>query len=114
MKFHKDYYSSNLMKGVIYSDESLETLEKWVIESFSGVPNYKRMNPAKKCSRSPWTSDDMNRIVYLTPVKDEDHLAITFYLPVMTEHYKQNPCAYVDYLLHLRMNSFSMTKKWQR
>lgn len=56
MKFHYDYYSSNLMKAVFYSDEPLETLESWVKESFSEIKNYNREHPAKGLG-SPWTKD---------------------------------------------------------
>ena len=45
MKFYKENYSANLMTLVIYSHESLETLENWVIESFSPVKNYDYPSP---------------------------------------------------------------------
>jgi len=39
IKFHEKFYSANRMKLVVCSDESIETLEKWVKEIFSKIPN---------------------------------------------------------------------------
>ncbi len=36
--FHK-YYSSNLMKLVVYGNQKISTLEKWVVKYFSSVKN---------------------------------------------------------------------------
>ncbi len=77
MKFWNKHYSANLMNLVVYSDETLETLEEWVKESFSAVTNE---NKVKKHFPSPYTKDEMSKIFYMVPVKDEDYLIITFYL----------------------------------
>jgi len=39
LDFHKKWYSSNLMKLVLYSNQSLDELEKLTIEMFSDVKN---------------------------------------------------------------------------
>ena len=37
--FYKKYYSSNLMNLAIYSNENVDTIEKWVRERFSSIKN---------------------------------------------------------------------------
>ena len=39
LKFHGDHYSSNIMKLAVMGAESLDTLQSWVTEFFSEVPN---------------------------------------------------------------------------
>ena len=77
MDFWNKYYSANLMNLVVYSDESLDTLEGWVKECFSGVTNE---NKVKKPLDNPYTKEELSKMFYMVPVKDEDYLIITFYL----------------------------------
>jgi secreted Zn-dependent insulinase-like peptidase len=77
MAFWNEHYSANLMNLVVYSDEKLETLEEWVKESFSAVVN---KNKVKKQITNPYTKDELSKMFYMVPVKDEDYLIITFYL----------------------------------
>jgi insulysin len=39
IKFYEQHYSANLMKLVVLGRESLDQLQKWVIEKFSQVPD---------------------------------------------------------------------------
>jgi insulysin len=39
LKFHKEWYSSNIMTLALSSNHSLEDMEKWVNEGFSEVVN---------------------------------------------------------------------------
>jgi insulysin len=39
VQFYQQHYSANLMKVVVYSKESLDTMEGWVLQKFSAVPN---------------------------------------------------------------------------
>ena len=39
IKFHEDYYSSNLMRLVLVGRDSIENLEKLAVENFSEVVN---------------------------------------------------------------------------
>jgi insulysin len=39
MDFHSRYYSSNLMKLVIYGRQPLDMLENWAKGMFSDIPN---------------------------------------------------------------------------
>jgi insulysin len=39
LEFHKRYYSSNVMKLVVYGQEPLETLEEWTKQLFGEITN---------------------------------------------------------------------------
>ena len=39
IEFYKKYYSSNIMKLAVYGKDSLDTMQKWVEEKFSAIPD---------------------------------------------------------------------------
>lgn len=45
LAFHREYYSANLMTLVIVGQESVDQLEAWAREFFSGVPNTNANKP---------------------------------------------------------------------
>ena len=45
LKFHERYYSSNQMTLAVTGTQSLDTMEKWVTEKFSSVPNRQQSAP---------------------------------------------------------------------
>jgi insulysin len=45
MKFHATWYSANIMKLVVLGRESLDQLEQWVLDKFSGVENKNVLAP---------------------------------------------------------------------
>lgn len=39
LDFHKNFYSSNIMKVVVYGCESLDVMQRWVEDKFSAIAN---------------------------------------------------------------------------
>ena len=60
IKFHEQFYSANLMKLVIYGRESLDELQSWTEELFSGVRNSQVIRP--EWPGQPWDLENKNNL----------------------------------------------------
>ena len=79
IKFYNKYYSANLMKLIVYSDEKIETLESWVKEFFIHIKN-KNLPSPNKDNAIPYGKEELTKMFYISPVKNENHLVLIFYL----------------------------------
>lgn len=95
------YYSANIMKLVVCSDDSLAELEKWVTESFSAIPNKNVVSPASKSLGSPFDGvvDYHKQICTLLPVHSVHFLQIVWFIPPTLGLYHQKPTEYIAHLL---------------
>lgn len=92
LKFYKESYSSNLMKLAVIGREDLSTLEKWVVEKFTTVPNY---NTAKPVFDAPvFTHNELQKLIKAKPVMSKNKLGLSFSVPdhdnswdVQSSHY---------------------------
>lgn len=62
LKFHKTWYSSNIMKLCISGKHSLEQLEKWAVEMFSPVENQNVVVPDLGKPMVPFTPDNLGTL----------------------------------------------------
>lgn len=87
LKFYNKFYSSNRMKLVVLGKESLEDLEKMVINMFSSVPN----KSLKEIYNHPYPEgpafdkNNLRKLIKVVPVRDVRTIDFTFVL---------NPCTY--------------------
>jgi insulysin len=95
--FHSKYYSSNVMKLVIVGKESLEVLQGYATEMFSGIPN--KNIEAPRFGINPMKKESLSSIVRIKSVKDMKYLSLTF--PCIDElgHYKTHPFHYLGHLI---------------
>lgn len=97
LKFHKKWYSTNIMTLAILGKESLEDLENLTLSLFSNVEN-------KNVKRPEWTDhpfgpEQLRVRGYVVPVKDLRNLNISFPIPDLHEHYKSGPSIYISHLV---------------
>ncbi|CAL7937409.1 unnamed protein product [Xylocopa violacea] len=97
LKFHKDFYSSNIMVLCVLGKESLNELEEMVVELFSKVEN--RDIEAPVWTQHPFNEEHFQNKWYVVPIKDMRTLYIIFPLPDLREYYKSAPARYVAHLL---------------
>ena len=97
LEFYHVYYSSNMMCLAVYSNQSLDTLESWVTDKFSAVPNYNIQR--YQVSSTPFDGNSLQRIVNLVPIKDKHMIILHFPLPSMEVHYLSKPDRYIAHLL---------------
>ena len=65
--FYRKHYSANLMKVVVYSKESLDTMEAWVAEKFSAVPNQDL--PRSVFPSDPYGSAQVQKYLEIVPIR---------------------------------------------
>lgn len=78
-KWYEQHYSSNLMHLVIYSNLPMETLKNLVQEDFSAIEN-KELTPLN-VTAPLLTSENCNKLIYITPYQDIRHLVIFWTMP---------------------------------
>ncbi len=95
--FHGKYYSANLMNLVILSPSSLETMQEYVEEMFTGVPNknLKKFDFAQ----NPFDESTVGKLYHIVPVQEAHSLMLTFELPDYRDDYRSNPTHYLSNLV---------------
>lgn len=98
MKFHATHYSANCMKLVVLGRETLNTLEEWVEEIFSKVPN--KDLPRKRWDDiSVYTDKELLIQTFAKPVFESRSLDISFLYRDEEDYYESHPSRYLSHLI---------------
>lgn len=97
LKFYKESYSANLMKLAIIGREDLSTLEKWVVEKFSEVPNSDIPKP--KFEGKPYTEKECKKLIKAKPVMSKNKLSLSFVAPDHDLHWEVHTPHYFSHLI---------------
>ncbi|RCN36619.1 peptidase, M16 family [Ancylostoma caninum] len=98
LKFHKQWYSSNIMSLCIVGTESLDQMEAYLgTLGFDAIEN-KDVVP-KEWLDSPYDKEQLRKRVEIVPIKDSRSLMIRFPIPDLQAEYKSNPAHYISHLL---------------
>uniref|UniRef100_A0A3P8ZQ31 Nardilysin a (N-arginine dibasic convertase) n=1 Tax=Esox lucius TaxID=8010 RepID=A0A3P8ZQ31_ESOLU len=97
--FWKRHYSAHYMTLAVQSKEKLDTLEKWVREIFSGVPNNVQPKPDFSNLLDPFDTPAFNKLYRVVPVRKVNALTITWALPPQEKHYRVKPLHYISWLI---------------
>uniref|UniRef100_A0A8C7S791 Nardilysin a (N-arginine dibasic convertase) n=1 Tax=Oncorhynchus mykiss TaxID=8022 RepID=A0A8C7S791_ONCMY len=97
--FWKRYYSAHYMTLAVQSKEKLDTLEEWVKEIFSGVPNNAQPKPDFSELLDPFDTPAFNKLYRVVPVRKVHALTITWSLPPQEKHYRVKPLHYISWLI---------------
>jgi len=98
MDFHSQHYSANRMKLVVLGRESLDELESWVVELFSGVED-KNLPQNRWETEVPLGPKDLLTQTFAKPVMDSRQLDLSF--PFIDEEllYESQPSRYISHLI---------------
>jgi insulysin len=98
IEFHEKHYSANLMKLCVLGRESLDVLEAWVSEYFSGISN-KDLPLNRWPDEIPLTKEWLGVQYFAKPVMDSRELTITF--PFLDEDhlFEAQPSRYLAHLI---------------
>ena len=80
IKFHRNWYSSNIMSLVLLSSHSLEEMESWSVKYFESIENKNVVLP-NFLDEKPYTSDNLTSLYHISPVVDYDLMSICFPIP---------------------------------
>ncbi|XP_036670582.3 insulin-degrading enzyme isoform X1 [Drosophila suzukii] len=97
LKFHKKWYSANIMCLAIIGKESLDELEGMVLEKFSEIENKNVAVP--DWPRHPYAEERYGQKVKIVPIKDIRSLTISFTTDDLTQFYKSGPDNYLTHLI---------------
>ena len=103
IEFHEKFYSANLMKLVIYGKESLDELQNWTEELFSGVKNCQVKRP--EWPGQPWdletnnNGNNKNLLIQAKTLKEMRSMYISWLIPDQRPHYKTKPEQYLTHLI---------------
>ncbi|TQS32419.1 hypothetical protein Golomagni_07264, partial [Golovinomyces magnicellulatus] len=98
IEFHAKHYSANRMKLVVLGRESLDVLQKWVVEYFSDVVN-KNLPLNRWTEETPFRKNDLGIQWFAKPVMDSRELNLTF--PALDDDalYESQPSRYISHLI---------------
>ncbi|MGX2969646.1 pitrilysin [Ursidibacter sp. B-7004-1] len=96
VKFYQKYYSSNLMKAVLYSNQPIEKLAKLAENTLGKVENKKLSEP--KVTVPFFRAEDKGVFISYKPVKPNKMLAISFDLPEDKLAFKEKSGSYLSYV----------------
>uniref|UniRef100_A0A0B7KQI2 Peptidase M16 N-terminal domain-containing protein n=1 Tax=Bionectria ochroleuca TaxID=29856 RepID=A0A0B7KQI2_BIOOC len=98
IEFHSQHYSANLMNLVVLGRESLDVLQKWAEEFFSGVAN-KELPQQRWDTEVPFQKQDLGMQCFVKPVMDYHELNLVF--PFIDEYLlcESQPSRYLSYLI---------------
>ena len=91
--FHEKYYVASNIGVVVYGRESTDTLEKWVRQSFTGVPGGKK--PDTSIGLPPYSKNQLGVRINLVPLKETRVLSLNFPLESQQQYYRQKPLGYL-------------------
>uniref|UniRef100_A0A2I3TFX3 Nardilysin convertase n=2 Tax=Pan TaxID=9596 RepID=A0A2I3TFX3_PANTR len=81
------------------SQETLDTLEKWVTEIFSQIPNNGLPRPNFGHLTDPFDTPAFNKLYRVVPIRKIHALTITWALPPQQQHYRVKPLHYISWLV---------------
>ncbi|QZN95324.1 pitrilysin [Symbiopectobacterium purcellii] len=103
LAFYQRYYSANLMKGVIYSNQPLPELAKMAVETFGRIANRQAKVPA---ITAPSVTDEQRGImIHYVPAQPRKQLRIEFRGDVMeqtdptSQAFRSQTNTYISYLI---------------
>uniref|UniRef100_A0A674I221 Nardilysin convertase n=1 Tax=Terrapene triunguis TaxID=2587831 RepID=A0A674I221_9SAUR len=97
--FWQHYYSAHYMNVVVQSKETLDTLEKWVKEIFSQIPNNGLPKPNFGHLTQPFDTPEFYKLYRVVPIRNVHSLSIAWGLPPQERHYRVKPLHYISWLV---------------
>ncbi|TDH08950.1 hypothetical protein EPR50_G00103490 [Perca flavescens] len=97
--FWKRYYSAHYMTLAVQSKETLDTLEEWVREIFTKVPNNGEPRADFSHLLQPFDTPAFNKLYRVVPVRKVHALTISWAVPPQVKHYRVKPLHYISWLI---------------
>lgn len=98
LEFHKKWYSSNIMNLCVYSNHSIEELEKLVHENFSPIINKNVVVPSF-FDPKPYDESNLGYIYKIEPVMQENKIQIFIPIIYTEKMYDTKPASYLSHCL---------------
>ena len=97
IEFYHKYYSSNIMKLVVYGKESLDVLQKMVEEKFAKIPDKDLLPP--RVPGDAYGKAQLGKLLEVVPVRDSKSLDLYFPMPPVEHLYLSKPMRCLSHLI---------------
>lgn len=97
--FKERHYSSEVMTLAIQAQEELDTMQKWVEESFGSVPKSKEPQETFHHLLEPFETDKFHKLYKIVPVKNTYQLDLHWALPPLMDKYREKPLHYLSWII---------------
>ncbi|KAL3267871.1 hypothetical protein HHI36_007012 [Cryptolaemus montrouzieri] len=99
-EFRKRHYSAHRMTVAIQARLSMEELQGFVLDCFSGVSNNNQPpDDFKKHENDVFNTPQFSKLYYIKPQRDICQLDLTWCLPSLLNKYKTKPHQYISWLI---------------
>lgn len=95
--FYQKYYSANLMTLVVLGKEDLDTLNEWVVQKFSPIPNHE--TKLDTIEEPLFNADTLPAQVFINPIKNTRTLSLVFPIDSLAAYYREKPVQYLSNLI---------------
>ena len=99
VEFKGRHYSAPSMTLAVQSQEQLDTLQEWVRESFSAVPD--NGQPREDFARlsDPFKTEGLSRLYKLAPIRETYQVDLNWALPPLQSEYRKKPLHYLSWVI---------------
>ncbi|XP_065204245.1 nardilysin-like [Planococcus citri] len=98
--FYQRCYSANLMTVSIIAKLPIDTLEKYVVECFSSIPNGQIPVPKFDTISKPlFVRDKFHRMYYVTTIQNKTELQLMWQMPPIKALYRTKPDRLISWLV---------------
>ncbi|KAJ1910624.1 metalloprotease, partial [Coemansia sp. S17] len=97
LKFYNKYYSSDIMKLVVYGNHALDQLVELAASKFSDVKS--RGDSVQRIVDHPVSAEFLGKAVYYETVNDTHKMSIDFPVPEVKAMYRSDPFVYISHLI---------------
>lgn len=98
-EFKDRHYSSNAMTLTVQSQETLDTLQKWVEESFNPVPNNGKEFEKFHHLNEPFKTEKFHKMYKLSPVQNIYQVDLNWALKPLLDQWKVKPLHYMSWIV---------------
>ncbi|AYA42126.1 pitrilysin [Xenorhabdus nematophila] len=95
--FYQRYYSANLMKGVIYGNQSIDKLAQMAAETFGRIPNRQASVPA--VTVPVVTEKEKGVVIHYVPAQPYKALRLEFSIADNSADFRSKTDGYIGYLI---------------
>ncbi|NCP63873.1 MAG: peptidase M16 [Paraglaciecola sp.] len=101
VEFYQRYYSANLMKAALVSNQPIAQMEELAKQYFGRIPN--KDEPRPVVSTPVTTVTNLKKIIHYVPQTEMKQLRVSFVMANNADEFAVNPNGYVNYLLNNEM-----------
>ncbi|KAA1195263.1 pitrilysin [Photorhabdus heterorhabditis] len=104
--FYQRYYSANLMKGVIYGNQSIDKLTQIAVDTFGRIPDRKASVPA--ITVPAVTEKEKGIVIHYVPAQPQKALQLEFSIDNNSADFRSKTDEYLGYMIGNRsLNTLS-------